>query len=277
MNNSQHSGDLTTPEMWDSFWRKSDASSRRKFLSNRYGVTVIHQRRINEMLELILSDLDSTPGDIMELGCAPGRVMENMARLRPQHRYHGLDYAKDGVKRSRSALKNAGLCCTVHHGDIKTFETPRKYDLVVSYGLIEHFTDPLPMLKEHKRFCTPKGRVAITVPNYAHPIVKRFIQYLDPKALNTHVLDTMDESVIEQLFQKAGFKNVRVGSCGGPRLRSACDRPTKSKRVIRALAQTWNVMTFALPSNLLWNATIWGIGEVTQCDQKSSTSSSNVG
>lgn len=262
MRNSQCSGDLTTPEMWDGFWRRSDCNSRWKLLFNGYGVAAIHQRQINKTLELILSDLDSTSGDVIELGCAPGRLLEHMARLRPQHRYHGLDYAEDGVKRAKVSLRNAGLHCTIHQGDIKTFEPPRKYDLVVSCGLIEHFTNPLPILKAHKRFCAPNGRVAITVPNYANPITKWFIQQLDPKALETHVLETMNERVIGQLFQQAGFERVRIGSCGGPRLRTACEKPTFSRSMLRTVARAWNVMAYALPPSLLWNATIWGIGEV---------------
>ena len=176
MSTSQYSGDLTTPEMWDSFWQRSNSSSRWKLLINGYGVAAIHQRRINKTLKLVLSDLDSTSGDVMELGCAPGRVLEHMARLRPQHRYHGLDYAEDGVKRAKVSLRKAGLHCTIHQGDLKTFEPPRKYDLVVSYGLIEHFTNPLSILKAHKRFCAPNGRVAITVPNYAHPAHYGFVR-----------------------------------------------------------------------------------------------------
>lgn len=39
------------------------------------------------------------------------------------------------------------------------------FDLVASFGFVEHFADPLPVIKRHIEFFRPKGNVAVVIPN----------------------------------------------------------------------------------------------------------------
>src|SRR5262249_36552211 len=146
--------------------------------------------------------------DILELGCAPGAILERIYRLRPRHELHGIDFSPDGCRMARERFRIAGVSVRLHEGDVRTLALPRRYDLVLSCGLIEPFADPLDMLRCHARFAVPGGVVAVTIPNFATPVVKFFLERFHPEVLATHNLDLMREETLTELLRAAGLEDV---------------------------------------------------------------------
>jgi len=253
---------LTTPKYWSECWDNAPPEFLGEPAAAVRGLLGTANRYADSVLPFLMDRTRKQSGDVLELGCAPGRMIERMSRFRPQHRYHGLDYSEVGVQLTRSRLRSLGRTGDINLGDLHTFEAARRYDLVVSFGLIEHFTDPLPVVKAHARFCSPGGCVGITVPNYSSPMVKWLIQRLDPDALDSHCFEIMNEAAIKRLLTEANLKEVSVGSCGGPRLRSTMGPASPSRKTLRGLARAWNLVGCVLGHRLLWSATIWGSGYV---------------
>lgn len=54
----------------------------------------------------------------------------------------------------------------VVEADIFELELPRRYDVVLSGGLIEHFADPTRALERHVAALAPGGTLVVTVPNF---------------------------------------------------------------------------------------------------------------
>lgn len=54
----------------------------------------------------------------------------------------------------------------VYEGDMFAVELPHQYDVVLSGGLVEHFSDPREALTRHHRWVKPGGTIVVTVPNF---------------------------------------------------------------------------------------------------------------
>lgn len=197
---------------------------------------------------------------MLELGCAPGAMIEQLHSICPSHRYRGIDIAEDALVDTRERLQSQGIHADLAVGDIRDAVVPPA-DLVVSFGLAEHFADPSDALRYHLRFVKPGGHVALTVPNYAHPVVVRAMRWFSPETLATHNLAIMSPSALSRALTDAGFVLVRVGESGGALLPNSRPRPGPIGKAYRFAARAWNVITTALPEGRPWSSSIWAIGQ----------------
>lgn len=55
----------------------------------------------------------------------------------------------------------------IHREDFLKWQSNQQYDIVASFGFIEHFEDPVPVVDRHFRPARLGGYVVITVPNFA--------------------------------------------------------------------------------------------------------------
>jgi 2-polyprenyl-3-methyl-5-hydroxy-6-metoxy-1,4-benzoquinol methylase len=249
-------GDLTTAESWDELWKKSGGtfspvSSARKRL-----------RRTRDWYALLAQLLDSAgrgEGEVLELGCAPGAMLLTLHELRPGHRYSGIDFAPAGLEVARAQLAASGVEATLHSGDIRTAEIPAA-DLVMSFGLIEHFDSPVEVMADHRRFVKPGGMVAVTVPNYAHPRVVKLLRRFSPETLATHNLEIMSPAAMVAALTSAGFTEVEAGYAGGPSLPSSRVRRDFSGRMYGFGARVWNVCSGIFSEGRPWAAHVWATG-----------------
>jgi len=244
------SADLTSPGYWDGQWR----GARARRLPRR--------RAIDRLLLRFLDLAGDAPRDVLELGCAPGDLLERMHRLKPQHRYHGLDYSAEGIAATRERLALAGAEVTLHEGDLRAFDRAGSYDLVVSLGLLEHFEDPAAIVRAHARLCRPGGHVAVSVPNYAAPVARWFLAHMDQGALATHHLGTMRVDVLHRLFESAGLEQVMAEGVGGPKVRTRTSDRALPRRLLRLAARAINGVGRVVPGALSWHATLLATGRV---------------
>ncbi|MGB2569154.1 class I SAM-dependent methyltransferase [Micromonospora citrea] len=253
MTNDNH---LTTADSWDSIW-----TGRR---TNR-AVTIVKQRlrQTRSWRQLLTDLLDSTgkPGqiEVLELGCAPGSMLVELHQLRPAYRYSGIDYAPGGLEAAEKALAAAGVPASLHLGDIRTSTLPSA-DLVVSFGLVEHFTDPAEAIGYHRRFLRPGGMAAVTVPNYSHPVTARLMRRFCPETAAAHNLDIMSTEQMKAAFERAGFTDVRTGQAGGPLLPCSQVRPGTLGAMYSITSRAWNLGSNFVPQGWPWASVIWGTG-----------------
>lgn len=250
-------GDLTTANYWDQTWTTQTPHAPR--LLERFR-RAIHWK-FDRMLCRLVDAIGKPEADILELGCAPGTILERVHQLRPGHRLHGIDFSADGCRMAQERFAAAGMTVTLHQGDVRTLTPPRRYDLVLSCGFIEHFTDPVEILRCHIRFATPGGLVAVTVPNFAAPVVRFFLRHFNAEMLATHNFAIMSSEALTAALRAAGLHQVVVGRDGGSQLVSDVSRPGLAGRVYRRAAQGWNVLMAPVPGGL-WQSNLWGLGRV---------------
>jgi SAM-dependent methyltransferase len=96
----------------------------------------------------------------------------------------------------------------VYEGDMFEVELPRTYDVVLSGGLVEHFSDPAAALERHDRWVAPGGTVIVTVPNF-RGLNGEVQRRLNPDNLALHNQDVMLPGSLADALGSAGeFESV---------------------------------------------------------------------
>lgn len=244
--------ELTTADSWDRLW--AGTRRRRTGLRSRLRTQVAWSDLLRRLL-----DVSGEGADVLELGCAPGAMIEHLHSLRPDHHYRGIDIAEGGLAIARRRLEAQGIESEMSFGDIRTAIVPPA-DLVMSFGLAEHFSDPTAVLGYHRRFVKPGGHVAITVPNYSHPVVVRAMRLFSPETLATHNLSIMSLPALRKALSNAGFMDIVVGESGGPTLPNSRPRTGPAGKAYRFVARGWNVGSTLLPDGWLWSSALWAVG-----------------
>ena len=199
--------------------------------------------------------------DVLELGCAPGTMIETLHRLRPHHRYSGLDIAPEGLALATRRLAENKIDAALHLGDMRDANIGT-FDVAMSFGLIEHFEDPIAAIAHHARHVRPGGYVAVTVPNYADKTVAALLARFSPDTLATHHLAIRSERAIADAMDRAGLVEVSAGQAVGPLLPNSRSNAGIEGAVYRVLSRTWNAGAGLMPRELLWSGLLWGFAKV---------------
>ena len=99
--------------------------------------------------------------------------------------------------------------------DFLDFVSQIKYDVVFSWGFIEHFKDTALILKKHANLLQMDGTMIVGLPNFLG--LNGLVQKLfDPKNLSTHYLPSMEFKNLENILAGLNLTNCRVFYCGRP-------------------------------------------------------------
>jgi cyclopropane fatty-acyl-phospholipid synthase-like methyltransferase len=102
---------------------------------------------------------------VLEVGAAPGKWMHLMAE--DGFAVSGIEYSTEGMKILKENLKLLEVePLDLIHGDFFSIEPRPIYDVVMSFGFIEHFEDAETVIARHKNWLKPNGLLIIGVPNF---------------------------------------------------------------------------------------------------------------
>jgi SAM-dependent methyltransferase len=156
-----------------------------------------------QWMQVIRDTLPPTRLDLLELGCSPGflgAVLMDGTDWVP----FGVDYADDADE-YRTSFEQIGKAATLYQGDLFQFAPDREFDVVCSFGLVEHFrgSDLNQVLAIHHKFVRPGGYVVILLPNFTG--VQYLWHYLfDRPSLDTHNVGTMNLELFRP-FDELGY------------------------------------------------------------------------
>lgn len=130
-------------------------------------------------------------GTCFEVGCYPGNFLIYLSQ-RFGYQVSGIDLTPATTQRVPAHLQEHGAdvgCISAR--DFLTYRSPTKYDVVCSFGFVEHFEDVETILDKHVELVAPGGTLFISCPNF------RNVQYalhrcFDRENLDRHVCSTMD-------------------------------------------------------------------------------------
>lgn len=194
LNNERHK---TNRAYWDDIWSKKQS----KRLPTRIFVGTANICRL-------LKSYVSPEMRVLEIGCAPGKVLAWVAKVL-KAQVSGVDYSVCGIKSAKELFDELGISGDLRCEDI--FETSFEegsFDRVISCGVIEHFTNPKPLVDIHVRLLKPGGKSVIIIPNYGG-LYRRLQQYFDPENLVLHNLDIMSPSSLRDLASASNVEDAR--------------------------------------------------------------------
>ena len=93
--------------------------------------------------------------------------------------------------------------------DLFKYKTERLYDMVLSFGLIEHFNDTQSIIETHLQFLKPGGVLFITLPNFKG--VNGWVQRkFDRDNYDKHNINSMDLTLLADACKALGLKEVEA-------------------------------------------------------------------
>lgn len=104
---------------------------------------------------------------VLEIGCAGGNYLCYLAKNFNFQPY-GIDYSDEIVKTYATFEANGLMPPTLYQEDFFLWKTEKKFDIICSFGFIEHFSDLDEVIKKHVDLLAPGGTLIITIPHFAH-------------------------------------------------------------------------------------------------------------
>jgi len=148
--------ELTEVDFWDEYWANCK-------LPNIVDVSFSFERCLAQNLKKLLVDCK---GEVLEIGCAPGKWLAFLSGelgLKPS----GIEYSSAGMLATKKNFELLGLSYgTIWSGDFFSIPPAREFDVVMSLGFIEHFTDVDEVIGRHLQWLKPGGTLVLGVPNF---------------------------------------------------------------------------------------------------------------
>lgn len=191
-------GGLTNINYWNRLWSKSDPIK-------PISILIVNHLNIIRLLKKHVRFGDR----YIEIGCAPGKFLA-WAQKKFQLNAEGLDYSDVGINQCKRLFVNNDLFIPLHCVDFFNNSLPMgSFDCVTSFGLIEHFDDPILIVSKHIDLLKPGGLALITLPNYGG-VYGKIQKWCDPENIAMHNLKIMNPSSLEQLVNSASVTHIKA-------------------------------------------------------------------
>ena len=126
-------------------------------------------------------------GAVAELGCGSARLLARIGLERRDLSLVAVDYEESAVELVQASARAYGVQIETKLDDVTNLGfTDACFDMVLSGGLLEHFVDPRPVLREMVRVLKPGGSFyAAVVPRKVFSLHRPMHRLLGPKVHRT--------------------------------------------------------------------------------------------
>lgn len=150
---------------------------------------------------------------VVEVGSAPGTHVVKFSK-KFGYKPYGIEYTDDGAELNRAVFRKNGIPEeNVIHADFldPAFQSRYKdfFDIVISSGFLEHFTNPKEVVRCHLNILKPGGLLLISIPNFRY-INFALKSFFGKEFIGTHNLDLMDLDAFRDCFD---FENLEIVEC----------------------------------------------------------------
>ncbi|RYU86906.1 class I SAM-dependent methyltransferase [Mucilaginibacter terrigena] len=228
---------LTDRPFWKSFWE------------SRKGL--IFKLKPNYVFGDILAKLIAEKGikNSIELGGFPGYYSIYLKKYR-HLKTTLLDYFihPELVNKLLAANDLQPGDISIIEADLFTYQPAEKYDMVLSFGLIEHFNDTKFIINEHLKFLKPGGTLFITLPNFKS--VNGWVQKnFDKDNYDKHNINSMDLNLLRDSCKALGLKDIETYYHGKFTvwLENKSEQKALSKAIVKAIWVAGKVFTKLVP------------------------------
>jgi SAM-dependent methyltransferase len=197
---------ITTPDYWEDAWAHTDvpdAIDPSGDAPENHYYQVMHAKFMRAL------GARCAPGArLIEIGCGGSRWLPYLHRAFG-YDVSGIDYTVAGIGLSQAILDKAGVSGRIVEGDL--FEPApdwiEQFDVVVSFGLVEHFEDTAQVVSACALYLRPGGRMITLVPTM-RGLYGLAYRLLRPSVYRKHVPHTCE--TLGKAHMDAG---LRVISC----------------------------------------------------------------
>lgn len=191
------------PLVLDWLTKVYSADSNVGYLQEGHGLAEAYGTDFINFVKSLLAEMPE-PRSALEIGCGGGYLLK---------RLQALGFSCTGVDPSPVAARSAAkLGFELVEDFYPPANLPRPTSLVFHYDVLEHVTDPVAFLGEHRRHLLPGGMIVVAVPDCTKNIACGDISM----AIHEH-LNYFDEDSLGRTVTAAGFaiKRIQRSSYGG--------------------------------------------------------------
>jgi len=191
----------------------------------------------------------------LEIGAIPGGFL---AYFKKEFGYKitGIDFANNKKVFEDTMRVNNIKEYKFINKDIMQYNPSVKFDVVTSFGFIEHFDNYDEIIKKHIDLVSDDGYLVISLPNF------RNLQYIyrvlfDKDNLKIHNLKSMKIKKLNSIIEPLGTKKIYAKHLGGVELWYDSPEKNKFKHKLRhKIAINVNKLKYKLPSSYLYSPMI---------------------
>lgn len=163
----------------------------------------------------IFNNSEKNKPKICEIGSGNGKLVKKIADLL-KYKPYGIEYRKE---ESAVARKNGVHVLIKDAFDKEVLEKYKNYfDVVFSYGFIEHILPPEKAVKLHVDLIKPGGYFVIQIPRFKGFNLWR-LTFFRPDYVAVHNLEIMNDDVLEKLCSLPNIKKIFCANYGTLKLR----------------------------------------------------------
>lgn len=195
---------LTDRKYWEAYYNNS--------ITSRDEIIRICSK-YDEIFEILIKSCYNPPAKIIEIGAYPGRFLAYLS-YKYSLKATALDFNSDRSKIIESFSSMGAVLEEIIQDDFLQYDPVRKYDIVLSNGFIEHFTNFNEVLDRHVKYLNPGGAMLIMIPNKKY-LRKWYGLLVDYKNLKAHNLKCMSLDVFRDFAHRNNMIIKYLGYKGG--------------------------------------------------------------
>jgi 2-polyprenyl-3-methyl-5-hydroxy-6-metoxy-1,4-benzoquinol methylase len=194
--------DKAGPMYWERHWISTSLPKAVDHL--KPGLRNYVNKRFHEYFHEKCSNMETSEMTLLEIGCARSIWLSYFAK-EFGFNVSGIDYSPKGCEQARKALFDAGTQQEIICADF--FAPPewmiKRYDVIISFGVAEHFQDTQACIAAFAKFLKPGGTIITIIPNMVGLVGK--VQKLINKSLfDIHV--QLNPNDLCEAHQASGLK-----------------------------------------------------------------------
>jgi L-malate glycosyltransferase len=185
------------------------------YWANIYKNSLLQNAPENDIIKLLIEKyFKNGKGTCIEVGCFPGRYLSVFGKL--GYKVSGIDFY-EGIDNVFSEwLTSQGLKVgKIINDDFQLYNSEIKYDVVCSFGFIEHFTNWDEILLKHLELINEDGYLLITTPNFKG-FIQRFLHFIfDYDNYKNHNILSMNPGRWKEILESKNYNIIDYGYLGG--------------------------------------------------------------
>jgi SAM-dependent methyltransferase len=148
---------------------------------------------------------------VLEVGSAPGKFLVKFSQ-----RYgcvpYGVEYSEAGAQSNRTLFAANGyspdhVICADFFSEQFLNQYAGTFDLVISRGFIEHFTDVSSVIDRHASLLAANGTLLVSIPNL-RGLNYALVRFFHPEVIAIHNLTIMQKDAFAKLFEREDLETV---------------------------------------------------------------------
>jgi 2-polyprenyl-3-methyl-5-hydroxy-6-metoxy-1,4-benzoquinol methylase len=191
---------------WTSVWEKSDLNPPIDLQSK--DMHSYPQRAFNKIFRKFLNNIPLKGKKLVEIGCGNSSWLPYFSKQFGLDVY-GIDYSEEGCEQAEKILQRENVEGTIYCTDAfnPVEDLYSEFDIVVSFGVIEHFSDTASTLEAFSKYLKPGGLLITAIPNMSG--LNGWLHKKMNRALyDIHV--PLDKKQLSEAVRAAGLNEIKT-------------------------------------------------------------------